>query len=213
MAKHTQTTYEALLADYLEIKGKVDSKNREATTEIAAAKERIADASAKMDKAIDQGNKSEYVRLAAIKAESEATIDFYDGVLSKAKATPVISTAEANEATAKADAEIRRIADDYNAEIVKLMAPILELSQRTYEQIHLLAIAKDSYRKKLLFDSTIQFHMPFEDTPVMQFIDKFVQCGEFKKICPDTRNILPYEKYEWLKPAEVRVHNESLKWD
>lgn len=206
--------YEDLLKNYLAIREKIVSKDKEAREEIAKAEKNITEISGKMEAAIEEGKKDDYIQLSAKKADNEAVIKFYNGVLGKLNANQEFSEKDANEVYAKANAEINKIVAQYNEEMLKLIAPILELSNNTYAQITLLNFAKDSYKRNLLKDTSGVYRGPYDSVPLMNFVEKLVNCQPYKDLCPDYQaNKLPGTlAYNWRKAANEKVAKEQSKW-
>ena len=52
------------------------------------------------------------------------------------------------------------------------------------------------------------------DLHMMDKLDKFLQCDDYKRLCPDVKGDEKYafKKYDWQAPAKAEIEKEAARW-
>ena len=208
------SVYEELLSNFLAIRKDIAEKTRKAKAEVDESSKNLAVLKDEMHEALSNGDRAKYSEAAR---EYELNKEFYDynsNILSEMNTKTLIDPEAAKEVIGKADAEIEKIAAQYNDEMLKLIAPIIELSNKTYAQIELLNLAKDNYRKKLLKETPCLMRGAYDNVPLMSIINYLVQSRPYREIDPDYAiNKVPRSgEYNWHKAAIEKIEKERVKW-
>ena len=118
--------YEDLLKKYQEVRNTKMQKEANAATQIEQAEKAIEQNKAKMAECITTGDQEGYTALFTANSKNEASVSFFRGVLAALKKDDSCNI-DTDELQRKANAEIARIIDKYNEEVIKLLQPVIEL--------------------------------------------------------------------------------------
>lgn len=211
--------YDEVLSGYLALRNDMLNKERTAAEKIEKAQNSIDNNSALMNEAVTSGDQAFYTKLFEENIKNNATIQFFREVLKKAKDSTG-AEADAHELYKKADAEIVRIKSEYEKEMRKALAPIIDMSNEALLQVELLEFAKN----RILFNlehkpEKFRIRFNYNDIPLMRGLNQMLQSPDcIKEMCgkgvsdPGTMTAVIANGNKWDNPAISRFNEEAAKW-
>ena len=206
--------YENLFKEYTTLRSAELEKTAKANGKIEEANKKIEENKKLMAKATENGDIDAYAELTADNAKNAEIIKFFNGVLEAAKQNTNITPEQAKDLYAKANEEMAAIKAEYNKEFIEAIKPLIELSNKTYTQLYLLALAKHKIKTNLEHQKVTFYPPGFFDLSMMSKLDQILQDGDYKTYNPE---LIGAQKFaathnNWRTPAETIIEKENGKW-
>lgn len=206
--------YENLLKEYTTLRSAELDKTAKAKARIEEANTKIEKNKKLMVKATESGDIDAYAELTAENAKNAEIVKFFNGVLEATKQNTSITPEQANELYKKANDEMAAIKEEYNKDLIEALKPLIEISNKAYMQLYLLAMAKNKIKNNLEHKKDTFFPPNFFDLSLMAKLDQILQDRDYKTNNPEFEGAQKFDATHnnWRASADNVVNKEKAKW-